>query len=413
MPVSSARSASDKFGDDDPRAAQRRGVTQLHQAAGARAFDAGGGLRRWQGQPALCMFYREADRAFTREGLIAALPKRSSCSRSAASAPSKPMTSLSGSTSPPRPQGAARRSPPTPTSGPSLIADMDAYRARAFVPSLVPASIIKMSEEDLDDPRQASRPRRRSTPPICLARPNSRLVVVTLGAEGSLAFTPQGECPLADLSGQAGRRQCRGRGYADGGHPHLARAITNRSRPPDSKLSDEAALKQMLWFGAVAAGINCSRVGANPPTRAEVDAVLARLIPARPKKSSGCRAACSLCFIRALSGRRRAGCGARLSWLVVLVVVIGGGIGLYMLTPVQGPARDLTLVGDVTRGAYLIRLGGCVTCHTDPADQGRNSPGHRAPGCRRRSAPSIRSTSPRPKEHGIGSWTLAQFSEGA
>jgi fructokinase len=38
---------------------------------------------------------------------------------------------------------------------------------------------------------------------------------------------------------------------------------------------DAAALKQMLWFGAVAAGINCSRVGANPPTRAEVDAVLA------------------------------------------------------------------------------------------------------------------------------------------
>jgi fructokinase len=32
----------------------------------------------------------------------------------------------------------------------------------------------------------------------------------------------------------------------------------------------------MLWFGAVAAGINCSRVGAQPPTRAEVDAVLAR-----------------------------------------------------------------------------------------------------------------------------------------
>jgi len=33
-------------------------------------------------------------------------------------------------------------------------------------------------------------------------------------------------------------------------------------------------LKQMLWFGAVAAGINCSRVGANPPTRAEVDKVV-------------------------------------------------------------------------------------------------------------------------------------------
>ena len=36
----------------------------------------------------------------------------------------------------------------------------------------------------------------------------------------------------------------------------------------------EAELKAMLWYGAVAAGINCSRVGANPPTRAEVDEVL-------------------------------------------------------------------------------------------------------------------------------------------
>jgi len=35
-------------------------------------------------------------------------------------------------------------------------------------------------------------------------------------------------------------------------------------------------LQQMLWFGAVAAGINCSRVGANPPTRAEVDAVVSQ-----------------------------------------------------------------------------------------------------------------------------------------
>ena len=48
-----------------------------------------------------------------------------------------------------------------------------------------------------------------------------------------------------------------------------------------------------------------------------------------------------------------------------VVVVVGAGIGIYMLTPVRGPERDLTLVGDATRGAYLIRLGGCVTCHTD------------------------------------------------
>ena len=49
----------------------------------------------------------------------------------------------------------------------------------------------------------------------------------------------------------------------------------NGALAPDRLASLSAdELKQMLWFGAVAAGINCSRVGANPPTRAEVDSVL-------------------------------------------------------------------------------------------------------------------------------------------
>jgi fructokinase len=38
---------------------------------------------------------------------------------------------------------------------------------------------------------------------------------------------------------------------------------------------DDAALGAMLRFGAVAAGLNCQFVGCHPPTRAEVDAMLA------------------------------------------------------------------------------------------------------------------------------------------
>ena len=37
---------------------------------------------------------------------------------------------------------------------------------------------------------------------------------------------------------------------------------------------DTAALEAVLRFGAVVAGINCGRKGCQPPTRAEVDAVL-------------------------------------------------------------------------------------------------------------------------------------------
>ncbi|MCS6758445.1 MAG: hypothetical protein MO852_04790 [Candidatus Devosia euplotis] len=52
-------------------------------------------------------------------------------------------------------------------------------------------------------------------------------------------------------------------------------------------------------------------------------------------------------------------------WGVAALAVIGIGAAVYLLRPVTGPTRDLTLVGDVGRGNYLIRLGGCVACHTD------------------------------------------------
>ena len=51
-------------------------------------------------------------------------------------------------------------------------------------------------------------------------------------------------------------------------------------------------------------------------------------------------------------------------WAAIAVAVIGVGTGAFLLKPVAGPARELDLVGDVTRGDYLIRLGGCdVGCH--------------------------------------------------
>jgi len=97
-----------------------------------------------------------------------------------------------------------------------------------------------------------------------------------------------------------------------------------------------------------------------------------------------------------------------LRWIIVVVVIVGAGVGIYMLTPVQGPARDLTLVGDVEHGNYLIRLGGCVTCHTDP----KNKDAPLAGGAGLPTPfgtfypPNITSS----KTAGIGNWTLAQFS---
>ena len=97
--------------------------------------------------------------------------------------------------------------------------------------------------------------------------------------------------------------------------------------------------------------------------------------------------------------------------LVVLgiLAVIAVGAGVYLLKPVNGPARDLTLVGDVERGNYLIRLGGCVSCHTNAeAGTGLLAGGEGlATQFGTFVAPNITSD----PEAGIGSWTIEQFSE--
>ncbi|MEO8684384.1 MAG: cytochrome c [Devosia sp.] len=96
-------------------------------------------------------------------------------------------------------------------------------------------------------------------------------------------------------------------------------------------------------------------------------------------------------------------------WLLGVLIVIGVGVAVYVLKPVNGPVRDLTLVGDVERGNYLIRLGGCVACHTDAkggraflsGGAGLATPfGTFVP-------PNITSD----PDAGIGKWTLAMFSD--
>ena len=100
----------------------------------------------------------------------------------------------------------------------------------------------------------------------------------------------------------------------------------------------------------------------------------------------------------------------RQDWrLLAVFALVGLGVAVYFLTPVTGPSRDLTLIGDATRGAYLIRLGGCSACHTNYDNNGLPLAGGKAlktpfgtfyP-------PNITSD----KEFGIGKWTLAQFSD--
>ncbi|HEX4761433.1 MAG TPA: PfkB family carbohydrate kinase [Sphingomicrobium sp.] len=221
------------------------------------------------------VFYRHSDRAFTREGLLAALPKDIALYQIGGFIPLlqedadiwKPVVDAAAA--------AGATISIDPNVRPLAIDDKDAFIER-LDPFLDRANLIKISSEDLeylyesDDYAGLARD-------LLHGRPNCELVVVTLAEKGSMAVTAAGE-------GKGGIYNLPnpepGADTVGAGDTLMAGIITwlsnNGSLAPDRLGAlDGAALDAMLRFGSIAAGINCSRVGANPPTRAEVEAVLA------------------------------------------------------------------------------------------------------------------------------------------
>ena len=96
-------------------------------------------------------------------------------------------------------------------------------------------------------------------------------------------------------------------------------------------------------------------------------------------------------------------------WVAGVLAIVAVAAAIFLLKPVQGPARDLTLVGDVERGNYVIRVAGCVSCHTN----NEAGTGFLAGGVGLATQfgtfvpPNITSD----PQAGIGGWTLAQFSD--
>ncbi len=217
-------------------------------------------------------FYRHADRAFTREGLIAALPKKIElfqfggfCAIEAYDARAWLETAKVAAG-----QGATISIDPNVR--PAVITDMAAYRQR-LGRMLDLAHIVKVSHEDLDY-LEKGRPIEAHAAAL-LERPNVKLVVITRAMDGSTAFTREARASVPIHPAKKGGDN------VGAGDTLMAGILTwlrdHRALAPQklAGLSGEQ-LGAMLWFGAVAAGINCSRVGANPPTRAEVEKAIAR-----------------------------------------------------------------------------------------------------------------------------------------
>ncbi len=261
--------SSDTFGDYILKPLTAAGVTPLlkervrEPTTLAVVTDDGRGNPRYA-------FYREADRAFTKDGLIAALPETIELFQIGGFCTIEPRDTAIWLevAREARKRGATITT--DPNLRPSLISDMDAYRRR-ILDTFDFVSVVKMSEEDLHtlDPDKSIEQHANAL----LARDNIKLVVVTLGAEGSVAFTASANArsniyPATPGGDNVGAGDTLMAGILTWLHDHGA------LKPDRLGTLGADELGRMLWFGAVAAGINCSRVGANPPTRAEVEAVL-------------------------------------------------------------------------------------------------------------------------------------------
>ncbi|HET6971178.1 MAG TPA: PfkB family carbohydrate kinase [Phenylobacterium sp.] len=150
-----------------------------------------------------------------------------------------------------------------PNVRPSMIEDRASYDAR-LARLVAQADVVKVSDEDLQvlapgpPPRAAAR---------ALLDRGPRLVLLTLGADGAVAFGAFGEVTAA--APQMAVVDTIGAGDTFSG-AWLARWL-QLGRP----LDDAQAVRDAAAFACRAAALCCARAGASPPTSAELAAFAA------------------------------------------------------------------------------------------------------------------------------------------
>ena len=98
--------------------------------------------------------------------------------------------------------------------------------------------------------------------------------------------------------------------------------------------------------------------------------------------------------------------------LTVLVLLLAG-VGALILAWLflGGPSRTIdmdALEGDAARGAYIVRLAGCVACHTEPGS------GKLLAGGAKLATPFGTFYGPNITPHesaGLGAWTSSEFAD--
>ena len=152
----------------------------------------------------------------------------------------------------------------------SVITDIDAYRARIFR-MMQAAHVLKLSDEDLeglcpDMPQDAALAHVRS-------QTSASLVVMTKGPDGAIAMRGDNTVnipapPVPGLVDTVGA-----------GDTFMATLLAGLARtdvlaPAALDGLDAAQVEALIRRAGMAAAINCSRAGCNPPTLSELDTAM-------------------------------------------------------------------------------------------------------------------------------------------
>ena len=217
-------------------------------------------------------FERGAERAFTKDGLVAALPSGVTALQLGGFVPIEPEDATAWLAVAAKAIAGGATLSMDINVRPLLVKNEAVYRSQ-LSQLLDLAHVIKLSDEDHAwlEPTLSL----EDYAATLLARPNCELVVITLGEAGSLAFTDNAHAKAPIYSPPVFGDTV---GAGDSLMAGTLSWLHERGLLKVGKLAglDEAALGEMLTFGAVVAGINCGRKGCQPPTRAEVDAVLGK-----------------------------------------------------------------------------------------------------------------------------------------
>lgn len=155
-----------------------------------------------------------------------------------------------------------------PNCRPTLVRDATAYRER--IRRMVEiCDIVRLSDEDAAFLHLGSTPEAVADR---LLAAGARLVVVTLGAEGAAAFTrsARARVPASSITVEDTI------GAGDAFFAAVLSFLSERNHLDRDALDDLSSLdfEAVLHFANRAGAIACTRVGANPPSRREVDTMV-------------------------------------------------------------------------------------------------------------------------------------------